>query len=147
MSLPQKYEMRIQDRELELLRGLFDSRLMTLAQAAALFFNGSREAAKKRIAKLKAAGVISARQRKAYEPSILFLTRRGFELLRERGLLQHVSLSWTNLEKRLQVSDLTLKHELEVMDVNHRLSRSRKQRRWRKTEPKEAQGDPFLVHN
>jgi hypothetical protein len=108
----------IQDRDSDLLRGLFDSRLITLAHASALYFNGSREAAKKRIQKLKSAGLLGERVRKAYEPSVLFLTRQGYSLMKDRGLLHGFpAIAWTSLEKRLQVSDLTLRHEMEVMDV------------------------------
>jgi hypothetical protein len=107
----------LQVRDFALFRSLFDSRLMTLSQAAALCFNGRPETAKKRIQKLKSVGLIGERPRKAYEPSILFLTRAGFALIRERGLLNGLPvMTWPSLEKRLQVSDLTLRHELEVMD-------------------------------
>src|SRR5260221_2674300 len=113
-----KGSIELQDRDTEILRGLFDSRLMTLTQAAALHCEGSREAAKKRIKKLKTAGLISERVRKAYEPSILFLTRSGFSLLRERGFTNGPpEITWATLEKRLQVSKQTLRHELEVQDV------------------------------
>ena len=114
----QQEAVKVQDRDIQLLRGLFDSRLMTLAHAAALYFNGSREAAKKRIQKLKSAGLLGERVRKAYEPSVLFLTRQGYSLMKDRCLLHGFpAIGWTSLEKRLQVSDLTLRHELEVMDV------------------------------
>jgi len=113
-----KRSIELQERDAEILRGLFDSRLMTLAHAAALHFEGRHEAAKKRIQKLKAAGLIGERKRKAYEPSVLFLTRDGYRLLNERGHLSaYPTTTWPSLEKRLQVSDLTLRHELEVMDV------------------------------
>jgi hypothetical protein len=108
----------LQDRDTQVLRGLLDSRLMTLAHAAALYFNRSREAAKKRIQKLKGAGLLGERVRKAYEPSVIFLTRQGYSLMKDRGLLHGFpEIAWTSLEKRLQVSGLTLRHELEVMDV------------------------------
>lgn len=108
----------LQDRDAEILRGLFDSRIMTLAHISALYFDGRQEAAKKRMQKLKAAGLIGERKRKVYEPSILFLTRQGFTLLTERGLLEGFpKLPWMSLQKRLQVSDLTLRHELQVMDA------------------------------
>jgi hypothetical protein len=118
MNVPTRPNLEAQDRDLDLLRGLLDSRLMTIAHAAAIHFEGRIEAAKKRLQKLKAAGLIGQRKRKPYEPSILFLARPGFLLLRERGLLHDFpQLSWTSLEKRLQVSNLTLNHELEVTDV------------------------------
>ena len=43
----------LQERDLELLRGLFESRVMTLAHAGDLFFDSKPQAAKKRVQKLK----------------------------------------------------------------------------------------------
>lgn len=108
----------LQERDLSILLGLFESRLMTTAQVAAIYFEGRLDAAKKRLQKLKLGGFVAERPKRAYEPSILFLTKKSFEVLAEGGLLDHYpSLIWTNLEKRARVSDLTLKHELAVMDV------------------------------
>jgi hypothetical protein len=110
--------LQLQPRDLDLLRELFLSRLLTLSQAADIHFVSKREMAKKRIQKLKAAGLIGVRTRKPYEPSLHFLTRIGFETIRERGLLSvFPNFSWSVLEQRLQVSDLTLRHELNVMDT------------------------------
>jgi hypothetical protein len=76
------------------------------------------EAARKRIQKLKAAGVIHERPRKPTEPVIHCLTRRAFSVLHEAGILkEYPAVSWSHLEKRARVSRLTLDHELEVMDV------------------------------
>ncbi len=108
----------LQPRDVLMLRGLFDSRLITLAHAAAMYFDGRSESAKKRIQKLKAAGLVGERKRKVYEPSILFLTRKGFTLLNDGGHLHGFpQMTWASLEKRLHVSNLTLRHELEVADV------------------------------
>jgi hypothetical protein len=111
------FHVELQDRDIALLKGLFESRLMTIAQAAAIHFNGGTEAAKKRIQKLKAAGYLAERPRRAYDPSILFLTKKSFATLAEGGYLNdYPPLIWTDLEKRARVSELTLKHELAVMD-------------------------------
>ena len=107
-----------QDRDIAFLRSLFESRVMTLAHATALHFGGKSEAAKKRIQKLKAAGVVRERQRRPYEPSVLSLTSQAFKLLHERGQLAaypHIGIA--ALEKRGQVSEMTLKHELAVVDI------------------------------
>jgi hypothetical protein len=107
-----------QDRDFSLLRGLFESRIMTAAHVAALYFDGRREAAKKRLQKLKTAGLVSERKRRVNEPSILFLTRKGFTLLSDENLLAgYPRLSAAAFEKRADVSPLTIRHELEVMDV------------------------------
>lgn len=113
-----EYQPQIQERDIALLKGLFESRLITLAQAAPIHFDGKVEAAKKRIQKLKSAGFLGERPRRAYEPSILFLTRKSLTFLAESGQLDaYPPLAWKNMEKRARVADLTLKHELAVMDV------------------------------
>src|SRR5437870_10925407 len=111
-------DLQIQPRDLALLRGLFESRVMTTAHIAALYFAGSREAAKKRLQKLKAARLVGERKRRVNEPSVLFLTRKGHSILTaENQLSEFPKLSSSAFEKRANVSDLTLRHELEVMDV------------------------------
>ena len=108
----------LQERDLTVLRGLFESRVMTAAHIAILFFDGKREATKKRLQKLKTAGLIGERARRAYEPAVLFLTRKAFAVLRDGGVLsKYPPLPFASLERRARLSDLTLRHELEVLDV------------------------------
>jgi len=108
----------LQKRDFDLLRGLFESRTMTTAHVAALYFNGSREAAKKRLQKLKAAGLIGERKRRVNEPSVLFLAGKAFPALHDHGILAEYPLfNPSALKKRSQVSETTLRHELEVADV------------------------------
>jgi hypothetical protein len=110
--------LRLQDRDLVLLRGLFECRVMTTEHAMALYFDRNYEAAKKRLQKIKAAGLITERPRHAFDPSVLFLTRKGLILLQEKGVLtSYPSFDLPALDRRAQVSDLTIRHELEVMDV------------------------------
>ncbi len=117
-----------QGRDLALLRGLFESRVMTAGHIAALYFDGKKEATKKRLQKLKAAGFIGERTRHASQPSILFLTRKGLVLLQEHGTLaEYPPLDLPVLEKRARVSDLTIRHELEIMDVKAALHSAIKQ--------------------
>ncbi len=114
----QSPQIAIQERDFALLRGLFECRVMTVGHIAMLYFDGKREYTKKRLQKLKAAGFIRERRRQVNEPSVLFLTRKAFVALKGNGhLLQYPPLALTALEKRAQVSDKTLLHELEVMDV------------------------------
>ncbi|MDH4482468.1 MAG: replication-relaxation family protein, partial [Rhodoferax sp.] len=98
-----------QPRDFELLRGLFESRLMTQEQATRLYFDGKTEAAKKRLQKLKALRLIAERERRVYHPAILYLTKRGFDCLAAHGKLGgYPRMAWHQLEKRAQVSELTL---------------------------------------
>jgi hypothetical protein len=108
----------LQDRDLAVFRGLLESRIMTAKHIAVLYFDGSRESAKKRLQKLKAAGFVAERVRRVNEPSILFLTRKALSELKAQGILSdYPDLSLASFEKRIPVSALTLRHELEVMDV------------------------------
>lgn len=110
--------LRFQERDFAILRGLFESRVITTDHAAALYFDGKGEAAKKRLQKLKSANFIIERPRRAFEPSVLFLTRKGLEILQERGVLaEYPPFDLPALDRRARVSDLTIRHELEVMDV------------------------------
>jgi hypothetical protein len=113
----------LQERDLAVLQGLFESRLMTLTHITRLHFNGRSEAAKKRIQRLKRERLIRERARRVYQPSILHLARRAFGELSSRGmLLEYPSLAWNQLEDRAKVSDQTLRHELAVLDVKTALS-------------------------
>ena len=108
----------IQKRDIALLRGLFESRVMNTDQLAAIFFHGKREYAKKCLQKLKADGLIQERKRLVNEKSILFLTRKAFTKLRNAGALAgYPALSIASFERRANVSDFTVRHELSVMDV------------------------------
>ena len=110
--------LQLQDRDFALLRGLFECRVMTLGHVATVNFDGKGEYAKKRLQKLKAAGFIRERRRQVNEPAVLFLTRKAFVALKTRGdLSEYPTLPLTALEKRAYVSDKTLRHELQVMDV------------------------------
>lgn len=109
---------QLQPRDLALLRGLFESRLMTLSHIASLYFQQSMEAAKKRTQKLRAAGLLAERPRRLYEPTILHLTKQGLHLLSCDGYLNdYPLLDQINIHKRNQVSELTLRHELAVLDI------------------------------
>jgi len=110
--------LQLQGRDFAFLRGLFESRIMTAAHVSALFFDAKREYTKKRLQKLKTAGFIGERKRRVNEPAVLFLTRKAFSLLSRDGHLSGFpQLSGNSFEARANVSELTIRHELEVMDV------------------------------
>src|ERR1051325_11837278 len=116
-SNQQPGSLQFQERDLALLRGLFESRLMTATQTTTLFFEGKKEATKKRLQKLKKAHLLGERKRRVNESSILFLTRNAVQLLaREGALANYPSYRLASWDKRAAVSDFTLRHELEVMD-------------------------------
>jgi len=105
------------ERDYRLLLGLFESRVMTISHAASLYFSGSLDAARKRVWKLKNARLVTERTRnRPYDPSILYLTRQGFERLSATNrLTDYPAIGWPTMEKRTNVSPLTLQHELDVM--------------------------------
>ena len=56
-------------------------------------------------------------------PPSLHLSRRAFGELSSRGMLsEYPRLAWNQLEDRAKVSELTLRHELAVLDVKTALS-------------------------
>jgi hypothetical protein len=115
--------LELQERDIAIFLGLFESRLMTLEHLTRLYFNGRSEAAKKRIQLLKSGRYLGERVRNLFEPSVLYLTERAFAALLERGALHaYPRLTWDQLKKRVYMSDLTLRHECSVLDVKTALS-------------------------
>ena len=90
---------------------------MTLKHIAVLYFAGRREAAKKRVQRLKRASLIKERARLPWEPAILHLTRGGLNALREYDDTSPNAVVVGTLGKRPQVTDQTLRHEIDVTDV------------------------------
>jgi len=92
---------------------------MTLSHISALYFDGKREMAKKRMQRLKAEGVIRERPRQRIsDPSVLHLAWKGYVSLRDDGHVDDDSrLSPKTFTRRMAVSDLTLAHEIAVGDV------------------------------
>ncbi len=108
----------LQVRDIALLRDLFESRFMALRHIAGLHFDSRHEPARKRVSLLCSAGYIRVRARHFNEPALYFLTARGMRLLSQYGHLgSYPHLSRAVLQKRLEISSLTLRHELDVLDV------------------------------
>ena len=61
MQPPKLFSIYFQKRDLALLRGLFESRVMTASHISTLYFHGKREYTKKRLQRIKAAGFIGER--------------------------------------------------------------------------------------
>src|ERR1043166_5731419 len=113
----------LQSRDFAVLRGLFDSRVLTRSHIARLYFDGSDDAAKQRLTKLKRAGFITERPRRIYEPAVLHPPRAALGLLQQEGhFVDFPKLSLTALEERAKVSDLTIRHELDVQEVKAALT-------------------------
>jgi hypothetical protein len=108
----------LQKRDIALLRGLFECRIMTAEHVSSLYFDSKEPYTKKRLQKLKSAGFIGERKRRVNERAVLFLTRKAFSLLDRNGHLSGFpKLNATSFENRSIVSRMTIQHELEVMDV------------------------------
>lgn len=109
---------KLQTRDVDLLRGLFESRVMTTTQIASIHFAGRAEMTKKRLQRLTAVGLIRRRQRARFEPAIHMLAKGGIETLRRLGIFhEYPLLDAAHIERRASVSATTLQHELAVMDV------------------------------
>lgn len=106
------------ERDYAILRSLFESRVITRAHLAAIHFAGHARMTKKRLQKLAADGLVGSRSRKPAEPTLHFLTKRGYDLLNQEGRLAgYPRFGYDRFCKRIDVSPLTLAHELSVMDV------------------------------
>lgn len=115
----------LRSRDIDVLRSLFESRIMVSAHVSVLYFDGRREAAKKRLQKLKNAKLVDDCRRHVSEPAVLFLSKKGLGVLESFGvLLNYPRYSLSSFEKRMRVSDQTIRHELDVMDVKASFHRS-----------------------
>jgi hypothetical protein len=116
--MPSTIDVQLQDRDLTLLKGLFESRIMTVRHMSAIFFDGHFEAVRKRVRRLREAGYLAERTRKVQDTAIFSITRRSYDALAHAGLfVERRNASWLSTQKRLHVAESTLRHELEVMDV------------------------------
>jgi hypothetical protein len=98
---------------------------MRAEHAAALFFEGRDEAAKKGLQRLKRAGLIAERPRSPWEPATLYLASPALSILQERGVLrEYPPFSLPSLERRADVSERTIAHELSVMDAKAAICRA-----------------------
>jgi hypothetical protein len=113
-----KSELEFQARDLAILRGLFDSRVATIHHLSTLYFGGRLEAARKRVQKLKAAGILNERPRKATEPSIYCVSRRAFEILEKHGVLREYAATLSTASTQL----IAIAHTI-YSDVLQRSSR------------------------
>lgn len=129
MALFERDGVALQARDLDILVGLFECRVMTLSHITELYFDEKSEAAKKRIQRLKAAGFVLERPRRIGDPSVLYIGKKAFRALKESGrLARFPDIGVAAFEKRAKVSDLTLCHELEVQDVRTAFFRAVKER-------------------
>jgi len=122
----------ITDRDIALCVGLFESRIMDRWHIAEIFFDGAVEGAKKRLPRLRAAGLIREQNqtRARTEPAIYALASKGFEAIRESAAFGRLTariakdFQWKKLEDRHNVSPMTLRHELAVVDVRAALHKA-----------------------
>lgn len=111
----------IQDRDERLFYGLLESRVMTREQLAGLYFDGNYEVTKKRVLKLTGGGYVVERKPCTnpghYFPSLLYLGRKGFDVLRgTEHLAPFPEMNWGDLVDRVQLAQSTLAHEIELVD-------------------------------
>jgi hypothetical protein len=108
----------LQERDYEILLGIFESCVMTLKQITDLYFSGRGEAAKKRVQKLKRAEYIEERQRQNGARSIMQIGKRALKAMHDRGMLNQFPCPlMAKSKKRTPVSNIMLNHELDVIDA------------------------------
>lgn len=122
---PAPHGFRITDRDEDILLGLLESRVMQRRHITAIYFNGQDDGAKKRLQTLRAGNLICEQNpgRAVSEKANYRLTATGFEILAERGFVAKLagvatrSISAQSMASRLDVSPLTIAHELAVLDI------------------------------
>lgn len=103
---------RLQQRDLNLLQDIGQSRFLTYGQVADLWFNGSQHAARKRIQKLKNASLVSIVQPAIRNQALILLTRPGAARLRTCGFGTKVHPSAFE-----SPGSATLEHEIALRDL------------------------------
>lgn len=120
--MPNQTRLDLQARDFALLRGLFESRVMTLQHLSQLYFGGRYEYAKKRVQRLKETALIVERatppRRGQFLPALLSLGREGLSALAsDPAFARYPRTTWEVMQKRLSMASGTLEHELDVVDV------------------------------
>lgn len=114
--------LKIQPRDFALLADLFECRIITVAQAAALYFD-SEPVADRRLRKLRDAGFLCTQDYKTSgpgrAPTVYSFTKAAFTLLKDNGYLKgYESEAWdSKWRKRFSLSSRTIEHELGLMDI------------------------------
>ena len=127
---------QVQERDVEIVAGLFECRIMERRHIAQVYFCGKMEAAKKRLQALCSAQLIKiVNPTRAVTVSAIYsLGKAGFDLLQSEGRLRRYEETCGEqfVRKRCTqnhaVSVLTLAHELAVMDVKAAFCESLRQR-------------------
>lgn len=119
----------IQERDCAVLLDLLHSRVLTLRHVALLHFGGRYEAAKKRMATLRAASVVAAHPRTLFTPALLHITKTGLSLLHKRRMIAfRPDVGAKVLKARFVIPPTAIRHELAVLDTKaafcHALSAS-----------------------
>jgi hypothetical protein len=98
---------------------------MSATHITSLYFSDHTEMAKKRLQKLKAAGLVGERPRELFEPAAYFIARPGLDVLDQCGILgEYPYFDLPSLERRAPGSDITVAHDLAVMDVKVAICRA-----------------------
>lgn len=128
VMVPIDRKLILQARDIAILQSFFESRLMTIGQAAEILFDGRRASAQQRLWKLKSEGFLAELEREPSAPSVMHLSAKGLRLLKRQGiLLDYPPKTLAALNRRARGSELTRGHELAVMEVKasiHRAARA-----------------------
>lgn len=119
----------VQPRDLAILRGFYECRTMTLRHVADLHFAGSYKAAQKRVAVLKRSGLLrELKPVSVGESAALVFRPKAYRLLVSHQALGDLpAVGWKTLEKRADISPVTLRHELDVVSVRTAFETSARQ--------------------
>src|SRR5262245_5005301 len=105
------YRLRLTERDLWILEASAKMRFATTSQLAALFFEGSRWSANKRLRKLLDSGLLNVWVRSLTEENIYSITKRGLAAIED----ENFTLSYET--KTLRGLDENLNHLLAINDI------------------------------
>jgi hypothetical protein len=115
-------DLELQPRDIRLLLDLFEGRIIRIREAAALYYDGSDDVAKRRLRYMAEAGLLKDvpnKSEKGKPPVVYAFAVGAFRLLTEHGVLQGFSpKEWDQkLRKRFTMAASTLEHELAILEV------------------------------
>ena len=114
-------DLELQPRDIRLLLDLFEGRIIRIREAAALYYDGSDDVAKRRLRYMAETGLLKDvpnKSEKGKPPVVYAFAAGAFRLLAEHGVLQGFSpKEWDQkLRKRFTMAASTLEHELTILE-------------------------------
>ena len=123
---------------MNLFRELMKNSAMTFRIISSTYFDTHREAAKKRLQRLCAAGYLRRHEHRTVEGWIYSITRKSFQALQDRGVVDSHS-SWAAIVDRVRVMHPKTEHQLAILAFGSVLAHALRNTAWRLVEYQKPQ--------